>query len=168
VPRPSKRSCLECLSKKRLLELDRAFEIGTPQPERKAEFVEALAGSKAASFAKVLEALTLPELRHICRAHELPVSGSKGQLAERLRGEDGGHGERMGKDPGPVQADLLPPEPDAASEGGDLVDDVAAFFARSHPSVRGIIPTLSQLELAAVLRRLREQHGIARAAARAS
>ncbi len=90
VPRPTKRSCLECLTKKRLLELDRELGLGTRQPEPKEAFVEALAGSKAASFAKLLDVLRLDELRHVCRAHELPVTGSKAQLVERLRSDEGG------------------------------------------------------------------------------
>lgn len=44
-------------TKKRLIELDRMFEIGTPQPESKDELIEGLAGSKAASFRKVVEEL---------------------------------------------------------------------------------------------------------------
>ena len=58
MARPTERTVLACLSKKRLIELDRHFDLGTPQPEPKAEFVETLANSKGASFQKVLEELS--------------------------------------------------------------------------------------------------------------
>ena len=38
----------------------------------KDELIEGLAGSRAASFRKVVEALSLVERRAVCRAHELP------------------------------------------------------------------------------------------------
>ncbi len=55
MARPTKRTCLTCLTKARLFELARAFDIGTRQGQPKVDFVDALAHSKAASFARVLE-----------------------------------------------------------------------------------------------------------------
>ena len=79
---------LATLGKKRLIELDREFELGTSQAESKDAFIEALASSKRASFQNVLATLPLAELRRICRSHELAVSGTKAELAERIGGED--------------------------------------------------------------------------------
>ena len=59
MPRISKRDALEALTKQRLVELARGFElfeVGAAQP--KADFVDAVARSKRASYEKVLEALS--------------------------------------------------------------------------------------------------------------
>ena len=45
MPRPTKRSCLACLTKKRLISLAGEFEVVIAQVEPKAAFVEALAHS---------------------------------------------------------------------------------------------------------------------------
>lgn len=41
MPRPTKRSCLACLNKKRLIGLAGEFEVAVPQAEPKAAFVPA-------------------------------------------------------------------------------------------------------------------------------
>lgn len=152
MPRPSKRSVLACLGKKRLIELDRIFEIGTPQPEPKAAFVEALAASKDASLQKMLETLSLAELRVVCRSHDLAVGGNKAELLGRIRGSDG--------PTQPLLVEVAAPVSETDGEDGQLALDLAEFLSRSQPSVRGIVPTLSRTELAAVLRRLDENHGV--------
>lgn len=63
------------------------FEVAVAQAEPKAAFVEASAHSKSASFSKLLEALPATELRLICRAHELAISGAKAALVGRIRGD---------------------------------------------------------------------------------
>ena len=89
MPRPSKRSALETLTKARLLELDRGFEVGTPQNHAKAEFTDALASSKKASFEKVLALLSRDELKDICRAHQLDDSGrAKDVIVARILGRE--------------------------------------------------------------------------------
>jgi len=147
MPRPTKRSCLACLTKKRLIGLAVEFAVDVSQAEPKAAFVEALAGSKAASFARVLESLPATELRLICRSHELATSGSKPALVARIRADDGA-GE-------PAQTSLL-----GGAEDGHAEDELAAVFARAQPSITGLIPLLDQRELATVLRRLAEHHGV--------
>lgn len=147
MPRPTKRSCLACLTKKRLIGLAGEFEVAIPQVEPKAAFVEALAHSKAASFGKLLDSLPVTELRLICRSHELPTSGAKAALIARIRLDDVGD---------PAQTSLL-----AGAEDERAAEDaLAAVFARAQPSIAGLVPLLSQRELAAVLRRLDEHHGI--------
>ena len=88
MPVPSKRSALACLTKKRLITLAREHELDTAQAEPKEAFIEALAHSKAASFRKLLEALTLAELRTIGSTHELATSGTKAALVARILAED--------------------------------------------------------------------------------
>lgn len=148
MPKPTKRSVLACLTKKRLIEIDRTFEVGTPQPESKSEFIEGLAASRSASFRKVLDELLLAELKAVCRAHDLPVSGSKAELAARLLGESPDDAEADGRSRG------------AEAEPEQVAFELDEFFARSQPSVRGIVPTLGRDELVTLLRRLDEQHGV--------
>ena len=148
MPRPTKRSCLACLTKKRLISLAGEFEVVIAQVEPKAAFVEALAHSKAASFGKVLEALPAAELRLVCRSHELPTSGAKAALVTRIRGDEAGDS---------AQTSLLA----SADDEGDAEEALAAVFARALPSIAGLVPLLSQRELATVLRRLDEHHGVA-------
>ncbi len=163
MPRPTKRSVLACLTKKRLVEIDRHFEVGTPQPQSKDEFIEGIAGSKAASFRKVVDALSLAERRAVCRAHELPVSGSKAELGERILGGDAA-GPIDPIDPtdstDPSGAERAAERAPAKPQGEQVALELEDFFARSHPTVHGIVPLLERAELATVLRRLDEQHGV--------
>lgn len=152
MARPTKRTCLACLTKARLLELDRAFELGTPQAEPKHAFLEALAQSKSASFGKLLEQLTQAELKHLCRSHELATSGTKAQLQGRLLGTD------IGGAPERDQASLFEEVED--EDRGGIDAQVAAFLLRAQPSVAGIVPRLTPLEVSSLLRRLSEQHGV--------
>ncbi|MFO7568083.1 MAG: DISARM system SNF2-like helicase DrmD [Enhygromyxa sp.] len=153
MPRPTKRSSLACLTKKRLILLARDFELELPSGAPKADFIEALAQSQAASFTKLLEALPVAELRLICRSHELAVGGKKAALVARIAGSPESPGSA-----GEVEAQTsLLPEPKQADE---TEADLAAVFARAQPSIAGIVGLLDQRELANVLRRLAEQQGI--------
>ncbi|MGH1341622.1 MAG: DISARM system SNF2-like helicase DrmD [Nannocystales bacterium] len=127
------------MGKKRLIELDREFELGTAQAEPKDAFIEALASSKRASFQNVLATLPLTELRRICRSHELAVSGTKAELAGRIRGEDSNETDE-----------------ESSPEQEQLALDIDAFIRRSQPTVSGIVPMLDPQALKDVLRRLRE------------
>ncbi len=143
MARPSKRSSLACLTKKRLIRLAREFELEVRQAAPKDDFIEVLAHSKAASFAKLLEALPVTELRLILRAHELATSGNKQALIARIQGD-------QARPSVPQQTSLL----------DETQDELTAVFARAQPSMAGIVPMLEQRELAIALRRLEEKHGI--------
>lgn len=89
MAKPKKRSALDVLSKKRLTQLVRLFELDVAASRPKHEIVDALASSKAASFAAVLGELNRTELADICRAHELDDSGEQdGALVARILGDD--------------------------------------------------------------------------------
>ena len=113
VPKPNKRSALEVLSKKRLVALDRGFEVGTAQSESKETFLGGLAGSKRASFEKLLAVLSKGELQDICAAHELPTAGNKDALSERILGRVTAS---ASKTKIPAATKLHEPEPTARAE----------------------------------------------------
>jgi len=77
MSKPSKRSVLGVLTKKKLIELDRGSELGTMAASSKDDFVEALARSKKASFDKLLATLGKGDLQVVCEAHELAKSGTR-------------------------------------------------------------------------------------------
>jgi hypothetical protein len=136
-----------------LVELDRRFEVMTPQGESKESFVEALAASKTASFSRLVEELSLSELKHLLRLHDLSVTGNKAALQERLLGQD------KKASPERAQTDLFAasaPEEDAEA----TQDELAAFFARAQPSVSGIFALLEPKVQQTLIRRLQEQHAI--------
>jgi hypothetical protein len=87
MARPSKRASLACLTKKRLISLAREFELDVPQSEPKDTFVELIARSELKSFSELLDQLSLAELRSICLGHDLPKSGNKAELVDRILGE---------------------------------------------------------------------------------
>ncbi|HLT36628.1 MAG TPA: DISARM system SNF2-like helicase DrmD, partial [Enhygromyxa sp.] len=89
--------------------------------------------------------LPVAELRLICRTHELPTSGTKLALVDRI----------LGTEPEAHAQTSLLPEPADDSEA-----ELAAVFARAQPSIAGIIPLLDPRELANVVRRLDEHHGV--------
>lgn len=89
MPKPKKRSALGALTKKRLTQLVRLFELDVPASRPKAELVDALASSKTASFRAILDELNRSELKDICQAHELDDSGKlKAKSAARILGEE--------------------------------------------------------------------------------
>jgi len=139
MARPTKRTVLASLGKKRMIMLDREFELGTSQAEAKSAFIEALASSKRASFQNVIDELPVAELKRICRAHELAVSGTKAELGARIRGVDDDDGET----------------PQSAEEE-QLGLEFDAFLQRSQPTVSAIVPMLGPQALKDLLRRLQE------------
>lgn len=89
MAKPNKRGALEVLTKKRLAQLARAFELDLPASRAKAELVDVLGSSKKASFAAILAELNRAELEDICRAHELDDSGKdKARIAARILGTE--------------------------------------------------------------------------------
>lgn len=89
MAKPKKRSALEALTKKRLTQLVRAFELDVPSSRPKAELVDALASSKKASFRLILDELNRTELKDICRAHDMDDSGKlKAKITARILGEE--------------------------------------------------------------------------------
>jgi hypothetical protein len=87
MARPSKRTSLACLAKKRLISLAREFELDVAQTEPKDTFVEVIARSELRSFRELLDHLSLAELRSVCLGHDLPKSGNKAALVDRILGE---------------------------------------------------------------------------------
>jgi superfamily II DNA or RNA helicase len=102
--RPSKRSSLACLTKKRLILLARTFELDVVQSEPKDAFVDAL-DHASVSFVELLDELTRAELELICREHELTKSGTKAELVARILAD------APAPAPAPAQAPLLADTP---------------------------------------------------------
>ncbi|NJK32208.1 MAG: hypothetical protein HC927_07265, partial [Deltaproteobacteria bacterium] len=91
--RPTKCSSLVCLTKKRLIALARDFDLDVSQAGPKDAFVDALARSKAASFARVLEQLPLAEacgphahaFAQLVLVYSAPIGESGEDILHRLR-----------------------------------------------------------------------------------
>jgi hypothetical protein len=103
MARPSKRTSLACLTKKRLILLARELELDIASTEAKDALVDAIARSKSMSFEDLLERLALADLKSICTAHELPTSGSKAVLVARILDNDG-----PARTPGPAPTPTNP------------------------------------------------------------
>ena len=89
MAKPTKRSALEALTKRSLSVLVHHFGLDIATSRPKADHVDALAGSKTASFAAILAELKRSDLKDICRAHELDDSGKeKAPIAARILGEE--------------------------------------------------------------------------------
>lgn len=89
MPQPTQRDALDTLTRARLAELVRGFEVDAPARAAKGELVDALARSRRASFERILQALKLAELKKICRATDLsPTARTKAILVERLLGRE--------------------------------------------------------------------------------
>lgn len=88
MAKPTKRSVLEALTKRRLSALTHHFDLGVAASRPKADHVEALDGSETASFPAILAELSREELKESCRAHGLDDSGKKKfDIATRILGE---------------------------------------------------------------------------------
>lgn len=156
VPRASKRSVIACLGKKRLIALSGHFELGVAHYQSKAVFVDALLEA-VDEVSELLSPVPVAELRAICRAHELRVSGTKGELIARI-------GAAVAAEPEPSD----PAEPTVADSGAEpsaapaeqLGLLSAAASGRGLPSVGEIVRTLPERELHPVARRLVERHEI--------
>lgn len=87
VPKPTKKTVLATLNKKRLIGLAQDYEVGIAARSSKDEFVDALASHRKLAFQALLETLNLAELEAACRAHELDDGGrTKAVLIARLAG----------------------------------------------------------------------------------
>ena len=87
---PSKRDVLEQLKRDELLAAADRFELEIRDRRVRDEIVEALAGSRKAGLADVLEELPRTRLKEICRALDLDDSGrEKALLVARLTGKPG-------------------------------------------------------------------------------
>jgi type I restriction enzyme M protein len=95
-----KRSSLQALKRKRLLQLAETFEIDVASRAKQDELVDALAAAKSVSHENVLTSLNRAELVAICDAHELDGTGDKVAIVARILG----HG-----------ADVTSPEPAKAT-----------------------------------------------------
>jgi hypothetical protein len=120
MPTISPRTALDALTKARLLELCGRFEIEIAAARPKAQVVEALAKkSRSVSFEQLLQAMSLAELKKICRRCELDeIAREKQVLIDRIRGVDGSIAEDAGpgyrvspRAPLPELKDLLTPAP---------------------------------------------------------
>src|SRR5436305_8648404 len=87
---PSKRDVLEQLKRDELLAAADRFELEIRDRRVRDEIVEALAGSRKAGLADILEDLPRTRLKEVCRALELDDSGrEKAVLIARLTGRPG-------------------------------------------------------------------------------
>jgi integration host factor subunit beta len=86
------RTALDVLTRPRLLEIGAAFDLDLSARLRKSEMVDALAGSRRTSLARILDNLKRDELKAICRTAGIDDSGrTKAAIADRiLRHGDGG------------------------------------------------------------------------------
>ena len=83
----SRRDALGTLTRARLAELVRGFDLDVGSRASKAELIDALARSRRAAYEKILDTLKRDELKAICRAHELDDSGrAKNVIIERILG----------------------------------------------------------------------------------
>jgi len=147
MPSVSQRDALATLTKERLVELARGFELEVPVRSSKYELVEALAHSHRASFERILGTLGRDELKAICRAGGLDDSGrAKEPIIDRILGrEDAPHlpgifaGSSASKPtPEPVDDDeeesgSTTPTVEAVARPEPNVDDLAYPVVRSVP-----------------------------------
>ena len=87
MPKATKRSVLNALTKKRLVQLARAFDLSVATNQPKDDFIDALARSRSATLEEILSSLNRSELKEICRHHDLDDSGrKKTEIIARLLG----------------------------------------------------------------------------------
>jgi len=87
VAKVTQRSAYSTLPKPRLVELAEYFDLDISSREPKAAFVDRLASSKRASFEKVLDVLTVDELKGVLDAHGLGHDdANKDTLQHRILG----------------------------------------------------------------------------------
>ena len=87
--KPTKKTVLATLNKKRLVGLAQDLELGIVASASKDEFIDALAGHRKLAFEALLEALNRAELKAACQAHDLDDGGrAKAEIVARLLGQD--------------------------------------------------------------------------------
>ncbi|MCA9664086.1 MAG: DISARM system SNF2-like helicase DrmD [Myxococcales bacterium] len=90
VQPPKTASLLDALTKDRLVELGRVFDVALTKKVTKEQQIATLLGTSALDFERALGFLRRDELRAACRAHGLTDEGRARQLlADRLRGARG-------------------------------------------------------------------------------
>lgn len=80
MPLPRKKDALAVLPRKKLLCIARQFNVDVRRSHKKEQLLAALAKSRSASFSRILDTLTVPELKEICRAHDLAHSASRHEI----------------------------------------------------------------------------------------
>lgn len=114
----SKREILETLSRAKLLELAKAFELTGLTGKPKAEVVRAMAGQRGVPVEKVLEQLNRAQLKAVCRALGLDDKGrEKALLVARLVG-DGADSTRPSRKTPSAGRKKKEPEQDAGKPEG--------------------------------------------------
>ena len=84
---PSKREVLALLNREELVSVVEQFELSVADRRKKDELLEAVASSKKATLAQVLQELPRDRLKDLCRGLGLDESGrEKAALVERLTG----------------------------------------------------------------------------------
>jgi len=114
------------LTKRRLVWLSREFELlelRNSQP--KADFIEALAGSRHATYEAILELLSRNELKDICYAYDVDDSGrEKRKIVDRILGVTQHPPQKAPKESPPkVVAQAKPSQPEPVPS--QLFDDAA-------------------------------------------
>ncbi|MEX1363721.1 MAG: hypothetical protein AB1Z98_11375, partial [Nannocystaceae bacterium] len=135
MAKPNKRGALEVLTKKRLAQLARAFELDLPASRAKAELVDVLVSSKKASFAAILAELNRAELEDICRAHELDDSGKEtARIAARILGTEPAAKPNKAKESGNGNRGVLGFEVEHSS----VADPLRTHSGQRQPERRGM------------------------------
>lgn len=83
-----KTTILEVLTKPRLLEIARVWEIPGRSGKSVDELVDLIAGQRGIKPLDLLETLKVGELRELCKERGVPTSGRKVELVRRLTGEN--------------------------------------------------------------------------------
>jgi hypothetical protein len=114
---PTLNSVLGALTKQRIAQIGRVFDLGVSASGTKDEQVEVVVDSGRLGFRSLLKQLQRDELQAVCRTHGLDDSGrSRTTLAARLLQARGDHGSVP---PPPIfKADAIPKY---APQPGDIV-----------------------------------------------
>lgn len=79
------RKALDVLTRPRLLEVGAALDLDLSSRLRKSDMVEALAGSRRTTLARILDCLKRDELKALCRTAGIDDSGrNKADIADRI------------------------------------------------------------------------------------
>jgi hypothetical protein len=115
---PTKRSVLDSLTKPQLIAIAKAFELQVARSQPRAEFVEAIASSRRASFEQVLQTLGHEELAKVCRDHGLDDGGGEDRvLVDRLMGRESSGADEAGLGYEPVLTPVPQPAVKPRSAG---------------------------------------------------
>ncbi len=92
-----KKTILGVLTKPRLLEFARMWELPGRSRKGVEELIELMAGAREIKPLDLLEALKVGELKDVCIERELPTSGKKADLVDRLAGVERKTGKNRSK-----------------------------------------------------------------------